>query len=164
MKRIMPFLVFSFLVVSTKLLAADRFSYISDWNIDGEAKTEYIVTETKERGRYRIYISNDTNGIPRVYIEFHRDDPVSACTDTNPLPTMIKVQEQNISVDSWCPKYSDTDRNFLRVTAKNSSGVEFILNKFKKEKQVKVDLGSLGWANISAKGFSREWIAHAKVL
>ena len=158
--------ILSFNVWATEEAAPTKttYWYTFDWNIDGEAKTEYIDVETIARGSYKAEISKDTNSNPRIYFEFHKLNDITACDTSEELTNVLKIDDQLISVTAWCKKYSDSELKYAEFTAATTEGISFILNKFKKSKSVKVDFGVLGWAYISAKGFSREWKSHANIL
>jgi hypothetical protein len=163
MTKILTLLTLS-LGISFSAMAEEKdvYWFYSDWNIEGMAKTEHIDTKTKIRGRYQIEISETTAGLPNIYISLHGGSP---CTKDEPLPTVMKIEQQNISVISWCKKYTEEDGRYFQLTPKTDEGLDYLVNKLKKTgKFVKIDMSPFGTVYFSAKGFTREWNSHANIL
>lgn len=138
--------------------------FYSDWNRNGKVTTSAVSYETQNRWDYEVKIDQSANKGFNLYLTIEeRNSDICVEEDEN-LPSVIKVDEQNVSVYAWCKTYTDTKEKYVQFTAKTNKGSDFIINAFKKSKIIKIDFNSLGAVHFSAYGFAKTWSEKTNIL
>lgn len=138
--------------------------FYSDWNRNGLVTTSAVSYETQNRWDYQVYISQSKNKDFHLYFSVdERNSDICVEEDDN-LPSVIKVDEQNVSVYAWCKTYTDSKKKYVEFRIKTGKGGDFIINAFEKSKAVKIDFGYLGVVHFSAYGFTKTWSEIVNIL